>query len=150
MIIDTLENAGRYAVLHPLFTAGFDYLRSFNPDTADGRHAIDGDKLFALVQTVRTEPAAERRFEAHRRYIDIQYVVSGAEVMEYSTFDDLRPAGAFDVKKDVGFFHEPASATRLLVAAGSFTIFYPHDGHKPCCMAGKPETARKVVLKVAL
>jgi YhcH/YjgK/YiaL family protein len=150
MIIDTLENAGPYEAMHPRFAAGFDYLRHFDPETTDGKHPIDGDSMFALVQTVRTEPASVKRFEAHRRYIDIQYVASGVEIIEYSTFDDLRPVGAFDVKKDVGFFHEPASATRLVVEAGSFAIFFPHDGHKPCCAAGEPAVVRKVVIKVAV
>ncbi|MGH8020289.1 MAG: YhcH/YjgK/YiaL family protein [Opitutaceae bacterium] len=150
MIIDTLENAGRYAALHPLFAAGFDYLRRFKPDTADGRHEIEGDSLFALVQTVQTGPAAEKRFEAHRRYIDIQYVAPGSEIMEYSALDDLRPTGTFDEQKDFGLFHDPASATRLLVDAGSFAIYYPQDGHKPCCSAGAPATVRKIVIKAAV
>ncbi|HEX9784684.1 MAG TPA: YhcH/YjgK/YiaL family protein [Opitutaceae bacterium] len=150
MILDTLANADRYADMHPDFARGFAYLAEFSAEIPDGRDDIDGDRVFALVQTVQTAPASEKRFEAHRRYIDIQYVLSGKEVMEHSPVGDLTPSGAFDEGKDVGFFHDPAGATRLLVTEGTFAIFFPHDGHKPCCAAAESATVRKIVIKVAV
>ena len=97
---------------------------------------------------MQTEPAPARRFEAHKRYIDIQYLAAGTEVIEHARTGELRPADPFDTTKDLGFFQEPAAATRLHLEPGMFAIFFPEDAHKPCCAAGAPASVRKVVLKV--
>ncbi|BET69145.1 YhcH/YjgK/YiaL family protein [Opitutales bacterium ASA1] len=148
MILDSIDLADLYAGLHPAFAAGFAWLRAFDAATPDGRHDIDGERHFALVQTVPTAPAAEKQFEAHRRYIDIQYVVSGDEIMLHAPLAGLREIAPFDPTRDVGFFHDPSSATALRVPPGSFAVFFPHDAHKPCCCPSSPGTVRKIVLKI--
>ena len=79
MIVDALANAGRYRPLHPRLAAAFDYLAAFDPAKPDGKYPIDGDAVYALVQSYATRPAAEKKWESHRRYLDVQYVVSGRE-----------------------------------------------------------------------
>lgn len=150
MIADLLPHADLYASVHPLFGAGFAYLRRFTGDVADGRHELDGDRLFALVQSYRTEPAAEKRFEAHRRYIDIQYVFSGEEIFGHAELAALKPGDPFDEAKDIGFYGEPDSWTPVTLLPGSFVVAFPHDGHKPGCSLRGPAAVRKIVIKVAV
>ena len=115
----------------------------------DGRVEIDGDRIFALPQGYQTRPAAQCRWEAHRRYIDIQYVVTGREAMGYAPLSTLKPTTDFDQAKDVGFYDGTGSI--ITVEAGMFAIFFPHDAHMPCMqVTGRPEPVRKVVVKVAL
>lgn len=149
MIQDSLANAARYAPLHPLFPAAFAWLAA-NRGIADGRHPIQGEDLFAIVETGSTFDPAVRRFESHRTYIDIQVNLAGGEVMEWlpvaglAVEDDFQPGG------DIAFYRTPTTApTRLHVKADEFTIFWPSDAHKPVCHPPTGPTAyRKVVFKV--
>ncbi|HAI85169.1 MAG TPA: YhcH/YjgK/YiaL family protein, partial [Chitinophagaceae bacterium] len=76
MIIDTLANANRYEQLHPLFSKAFSYLK--NTDfihLPKGKYTIDGEQLFAIVNEYDTVDAANEQCEAHKKYIDIQFIV---------------------------------------------------------------------------
>jgi YhcH/YjgK/YiaL family protein len=150
MIADSLDRSELYASIHPLFNPAFEYLRAFKPSTPDGRHEVMGERLFSLPQSYETFPASERKFEAHERYIDIQYIYSGEEVIEHVDVGLLRPDGDFDSERDVGFYLDPAKSTPVVLRAGDFAIFFPHDAHKPCVTAGQVSAVRKVVMKVAM
>lgn len=148
MVIDTLTHAGLYHSLGPGFAAGLEWLRTFQPATSDGRYDIKGDDVFALVQSYDTVPAAEKKYESHRVYADIQYVASGVEIIHYAPVDDLQSVTAYDGLKDFLLYADPASATPLHLPPGSFAIFHPQDGHKPGCVNGAPCHMKKVVIKV--
>lgn len=148
MIFDVLRNANHYAPLHPAFAAAFEYLASFDPGTPDGNHAI-GLGCEARVMSYRTEPAENRRWESHVRFIDIQYVVSGRERIEAAEVRSLSEATPYDPANDVAFYSAASRATSgLCVGAGEFTIFFPHDGHRPGIEIDTPAEVRKIVIKV--
>jgi biofilm protein TabA len=148
MIVDTLSRAGLYHALHPSFSAAFDYLRAFDPATPDGRVDLEGTRMFALPQSYVTEPAAQRRFEAHRRYIDIQYLLAGEEVIEHSDVVRLTVSEPYHEERDVMFFHDVAGASLTVLRAGDFAIYHPQDAHKPCCQHAGPSPVHKVVIKI--
>jgi biofilm protein TabA len=149
MILDQLENSAQYAALHPRLTQAFEYLRSADlTQLAVGRHEIDGDDLFALVQEYRTRADAEGFWESHRRYIDVQHVISGAERMGYANIHRLKSRQPYDAGKDL-WIHD-GRGDFFVVAAGMFTIFKPQDAHMPCLSPGEATMVRKVVLKVAV
>lgn len=148
MILDSLATAHLYRPLSPRFSAGLDYLAAFDPATADGRYELDGDRLFALVQSYDTAPGTEKRFESHRRYADIQFVAAGTERILYIPVASLTVDSPHDADNDIAFFQEPPASTSLLLRAGDFAVFYPQDAHKPGCMAGGRDPVKKVVVKV--
>ena len=148
MILDSLTRADSYRALGPRIAAGLDYLASFDPETPVGRHLIEGEDLFAMVQRYDTAPATEKRFESHLRYIDIQYIVSGRERMLHAPADSLVVDAPYNDEKDVAFYHDPDQSSSFLVLPGNFAIFFPADGHKPGCMAGGRDAVAKVVVKV--
>lgn len=148
MIVDTLANAGRYRTVLARLQSGFDYLESFDPATPDGRYEIDGDRVFAMVQSYETAPSTEKRFETHRRNLDIQYIVSGRERLLHLDREGLEPSTQYDEKKDVIFYHDPAASSSILLGPGEFAVFFPSDAHKGGCMAGGRDAVRKVVIKV--
>jgi len=148
MILDTLNQSTRYRALDPRLGQAFDWLETFRPDLPDGRYDIDGDAVFALVQSYETKPAPERKFEAHRRYADVQYIAEGSELMYYAPVKTLAPDSPYNEAKDVTLYPEPEQSTALRMAPGSFAVFFPPDGHKPGCVDAGPERIRKVVLKV--
>ena len=148
MIADSLDHAARYAALHPAFGRAFEWLAGFDPSTADGNYPI-GDGSEARVMSYRTSPAADRRWESHRRYIDIQLVVSGSERIDVADIALLSGATAYDEPADVVFYEgAPDGASAVLLRAREFAIFFPHDGHRPGIAHGEPRDVRKVVVKV--
>jgi YhcH/YjgK/YiaL family protein len=148
MIIDTLQNRRMYYALQPGIEAGFEYLASFDPAVADGRYPIRGDEVFALVQSYETGPGTEKRFETHRRHIDIQFIVSGRERILHLPFGSLEVETSYDEERDVVFYHDPPASSSVLLQPGDFAIFHPEDAHKGGCMAGARDPVRKVVVKV--
>lgn len=120
-----------------------------------GRHAMDDDAMFIMVDAGELEPAERRRFEAHRRYIDLQLPLAGPECMAVCPLANVRgrELQPYDPDTDLVFFGDPAiPATLLHVAPGQVAIFMPDDVHKPCILpSGAASTAfRKLVVKVAV
>lgn len=149
MILDTLDGLGRYAVLAPRFAEAIAFLRQLGPAPMLGRHDIDGDFTYALVQQYQTRPFAGSHLEAHRRYVDIQYIVRGSETIFWAPVTKLAIATPYDATKDVGFFSSCTDVIPVPVQAGQCAILFPEDAHAPCCAWGEPAEVVKVVVKVA-
>lgn len=146
MIIDTLENAEYYYLLNQSFEAAFAFLK--HPGTAslpDGRHAIDGDTVYATIFRGRGRGRAQARLESHQRYIDIQYILSGCDDIGLKARRACRfPIGQYDADKDILFYSDMAES-RVTLGPGSFIILYPEDAHAP--LSGTEDVA-KIVVKV--
>ena len=118
-------------------------------DIALGRHDIDGSNCFALVQTYTTRSLEQAKFEAHRQYIDIQFLQAGRETLLWAPLSQLTSVTEpYNEAKDVEFFATPSQVTPLALQAGEFAIFYPADGHAPMLVCHSASEVRKVVVKV--
>ncbi len=148
MIIDTLENASLYRGLSPRLAAALDYLAATDfSDMALGKHPIDEDRLFAIVNEYPTIAATEIELEGHRRYIDVQYLVSGTELIGYAPLQGQASLRDYDSSEDYALYR--GQATFVGISAGMFAILYPHDLHMPC-VGEPPVLVRKVVVKVLI
>ena len=150
MIADHLRNAALYHALAPGIARGLRWLAAFDPATPDGRHEIQGEDVFALVQRYDTGPATAKRFEAHRRHADVQLVASGRERLLHAAAGALEVETPYDEATDVVFFRDPPASSSVLLGAGDFAVLFPDDAHKPGCMAGGRDPVLKVVVKVKL
>jgi YhcH/YjgK/YiaL family protein len=150
VILTTLAEADVYASVAPGIAEALAWLRGFDPATEDGRHPVDGDRVFALVSTYDTGPATEKRFEAHRRHIDVQYVAEGEERILHAPLDGLAVETPYDEVTDIVYFADPKASSSLLLRTGGVAILHPDDAHKPGCMAGGRTRVRKVVVKVRI
>ena len=148
MIFDSLANHSLYARPGPRVAQGFTWLENFSPTSSDGRYNIAGDELYALVQSYDTVFPAEKKFEAHRKFLDIQYAVRGRETIHFAPISALHPTTAYNVKKDCLHYVDPSFSTPRHFEPGSFAIFFPQDGHKPGCFNGAFAHVKKVVIKV--
>ncbi|MQY77175.1 MAG: DUF386 family protein [Spirochaeta sp.] len=150
MIIDKLENIKAYNIVNNRLMAGFDFLLNNRiEEYPDGKYSIDGDRVFALISTYVTKKETEKLFEAHKKYIDIQYLVDGAEIIYWSLFENLTKNAEYSEQKDIVFL-EGENLTGLSLTKNCFCIFYPQDAHKPGCISGKPEKVKKAVVKVLI
>jgi YhcH/YjgK/YiaL family protein len=149
MILDQLANAPAYEKLHPGFNAAFYFLRKTDlASISAGRYAIDGERTYALVQEYDTKPLAEGFLETHIRYIDIQFLITGEELIGYAPLSSQAVHTPYDNDKDIAFWEGTAEPIR--VQQGQFAIFFPHDAHMPGRTTGAPAHVRKVVIKVAV
>jgi biofilm protein TabA len=148
VILDTLANSARYADMHPGFARAFEFLASTDlAAIAPGRHDLDGDNLFVMVNENEGRGEDAARLEVHRRYIDIQYTILGDELIGWVPLVRcIAPDGAFDEAKDILFLDDRPS-TYVAVPPGSFAIFFPHDAHAPLAGQG---FLKKAVVKVAV
>jgi YhcH/YjgK/YiaL family protein len=151
MVQDTLENAGRYERLHPLLPQAFAFLRTVDGSLSLGRHDIDGERVFALVQKYTSKPQSEALFEAHRRYVDVQYVHAGRETILWAPLHTMRETTMpYDEAKEAALFKLTPDFTPLRLSAGHFAILFPEDAHAPCVHWENAEEVFKVVVKVAV
>jgi YhcH/YjgK/YiaL family protein len=146
MIIDSLENARKYSVLHPSFEAAFSYLQK--PDLAQtevGKFELEGSGLKVAVSVKPGSDRASAKFEAHDHHIDIQVCLSGSEELGWKPRSACtQPKEAYNPEKDVTFYlDQPDMYFRL--QPGQFAIFFPEDVHAP--MIGEGEI-KKMVIKV--
>jgi YhcH/YjgK/YiaL family protein len=146
MILDTLAQAQRYIALHPGFAPAFEFLKKTDLKSLEpGRHAIDGDRLWILVDHKDGRGREGARLEAHRGHIDIQFTFEGSEEIGWRpTPECQQPAGEFDGTKDIVFFDDRPT-TWLSVKPGRFAIFFPDDAHAPLAGHGM---VKKVIVKV--
>lgn len=147
MILDTLNNAAKYAGLKAGCSEAFGFLDQPGlADLPDGKYEISGDLVYAIVDRTQGRALSEGKLEGHRKYLDIQFVISGEESMGWSPANRLTAATDYDDERDLQFFDgEPESLVR--VPPGSFAVFLPTDAHLPLIGEGP---IHKVVVKVAV
>ncbi len=147
MILDTLENAAKYAGLKMGISEAFGFLDQPGlAELPDGKYEILGDRVFAIVAHENGRNVSDGELEGHRKYLDIQYVISGNESMGWSPREGLENSTEYDAENDLEFFKgEPKSI--IHVRPGSFAVFIPTDAHFPLIGDGP---IHKVVVKVAV
>jgi YhcH/YjgK/YiaL family protein len=122
------------------------------PDLKDlpaGRVEIDGDRLYALVMKTPTRAIEDAKFEAHRKYIDVHYYISGADTTGSAPSEDLKVTDPYVEKDDIELFAVPSEYLKLEMSPGKFAAFFPGGGHMPNCHFNGPQNLHKLVVKVA-
>ena len=148
MICDTLQHLDRYRGLHPNLDTAIRWLATHDlAALPNGRHTVDGEKVFINVMDADLREAEGATFEYHRRYADLQIDLTGGEHWGWT------PAGRedtpFDPAADVGFVAGPEQAAGVL-GEGRFVLFFPGEPHKPSCRAGDCTRLHKAVVKIEL
>lgn len=147
MVLDRIDNAERSFPLHPGFKPAFDYLKTVNLAAIEpGKYPIDGDRLSMIVTKGPGKGKEKTRFEAHKRYIDIQCTISGTDIIGWKNLRACAPGegqGYID-EKDIEYFTTTADSW-VPVPAGTFGIYFPEDIHAP---NGAEEELFKIILKV--
>lgn len=148
MILDRLDNWQAHAAAHPLFPQAFAWLRSIDASIADGKYPIAGDNLVGSVNRYRTALYADKQWEAHRLYGDIQVVLAGEELCGHGPLAGLAVTRPYQPEKDVEKYAPPAKPERMLrLKPGLFAVFLPDDAHQPGVLADGPIDVIKVVVK---
>ena len=147
MIVDKIENANLYKNLDERIEKSFDYIKQTDlKNLQAGRYDIDGNNIFALISEYKTKTENEGKLEAHKKYIDVQYVIEGEELMGYSPLSDQSILEPYKEENDIIFFK--GEKVFIKVAEGMFAIFFPEDVHMPGIQIEKKSPVKKLVIKV--
>lgn len=149
MIKDRLANAKIYYNLSENLKKGFIWLESTDLNRLeDGQYNIDGENVYASIQTYQTK--ADANYESHRKYIDIQYIIDGKEKIGVTDLGNCTTCINYDENKDLEFYNMNCNEEYIELSKGQFAIFYPHDAHKPSISIDEQTTVKKVVVKVKI
>ncbi len=147
MILDNLTNARIYAATHPGIARGLEFLTQADlASLTPGRHDIDGDRVYAMVNEYCTRTPQAGRWEAHRRYLDLQSLLAGTERVGYAPLERFQ-VGPYDATKDVAFLC--GSGEFITLHAGEFLVVWPHEAHMPGIAVDSPASVKKIVVKIA-
>lgn len=149
MIIDSLENAGRYTSIHPLFAQAFEYIKSLDlKNTEIGKTDLsDGLKIIVAEKEGMKQEESVAKFECHNQNIDIQLCISGTEQMGWKPRQSCSsPRGEYNTEKDVLFYND-APDMFFELSPNQFAIFFPEDVHAP--MIGD-HVIKKLIVKVKI
>ena len=146
MIIDTIENLGKYVALNPLFADVVEFLKSHDLQSMEpGKYPIKDKDLFMNLQVAQQRTKDTAFLETHVEMIDIQIPITCAETFGYTPLCDL-PAFEYNAEKDITKYGDTKPQTFVTVNPGQFAIFFPQDGHMPCII-DEPEI-KKAIFKV--
>ena len=150
MIFDNIKNFKKYCKMNAGFEKGFDFIRrAVEENLPQGKYEIDGKNVYASVQEYNAKDLENCKYEGHRNYIDIQYIISGTEIMDFVDISKTEPTAPYNAEKDVTYFAHAPSACRLVVEDGEYAIFMPYDIHRPGIAPNDVSApVRKVVVKV--
>ena len=151
MVYDSIKNCKTYYGMHKNFEKAFDFIKkAVSENLAVGKYELDGKELFASVQEYDSKTDEQAKNEAHKNYIDIQYVVSGTEIIESVEIEKATPNTEYNAEKDVMFYDKSEDAVTLILTEGEYAILYPQDVHRPGLCVGTPAPVKKIVVKVKL
>lgn len=152
MIVYKLTDFAKNPNLSPKMRKAVDFL--LKPETAalpDGTYPIDGRKIYAQIQTYRTAEPQKILFEAHKKYLDIQYIVEGREIINCVNLEDLDIVRPYEEKFDICFgLARMSSCIPLKLEPGDMTLFFPEHAHAPKLPLGAPQKVKKIVVKVSV
>jgi YhcH/YjgK/YiaL family protein len=147
MIFDRLKNAEQYFPLGEKIEKALHYLSNTDfTNVEPGTYEIDGENIFAIVQLYNTKPSSSAKWEAHKKYIDIQYMVAGKEKMGFTDSKKVIVLQEYHAGNDISLYK--GEGNFLTADEGQFAIFFPTDIHMPQLALNIPHEVKKVVVKV--
>ena len=149
MVYDKIDNIETYKGLSEDIYEGLKFLKNATPDLACGVHEIN-PRVKAIVSEYETKPINENGYEAHKKFIDIQYLLRGTEKNCCLPLERLKETKPYKEEIDAAFYITDNQTQELTLGDGYFAIYYPQDGHMPCLCAIRIETVKKVVVKVEI
>ena len=150
MFFSNVSIAEKYNYLDDKFKAAYKWLRETDIKALpEGSYPILGDKVIANVQEYSTDAKENHFFENHKKFFDIQYMVTGEEMFGVCKSDGLKLKESHE-DSDLYFYEEPEFSGEVYLQEGNMIVVAPEDAHKPRCAAGHPMAVKKVVVKVAV
>ena len=146
MIVDKISNAELYFAMGDMIKKALLFLKDTDFSAVEpGKYDLN-DGIFYIAAEYETKPETEAKCESHQKYLDIQFIREGSEIIGYKHIDNLQPSTEYDSERDIILYS--GSTDAIVMNAGSFMILYPEDGHRPGVQIMQPSAIKKIVVKV--
>lgn len=140
-----------FADIAAISPEAYEFMLHFDPDaTPDGRHEL-GNGVYANISTYTTRPRRDSVYEAHRKYIDIQWIINGREIVSVEPLEVMHGYACvkpYDEQGDAELYANNFDGTDTLLEEGGYAVYPPEVAHMPNLCIDAPGTVRKVVIKV--
>lgn len=147
LIYDHVTHTERYRGLNPDLDKALEYLRSHDLSRLEpGKYFIDGSTIFFMIQEMPSVDKEQARWEAHQKYIDIQFLISGVESIGFQKTNAMIASVPYDAEKDIGFYQDNGEGFFVPLLPGHFVICFPDDAHMP--LIGENRLLKKAVFKI--
>ena len=145
MLVSSMKNYKNILNFFPQLDIVFDYINNnIDKKTLEGKYNITKE-IYAVVQTCQPKLKKEQVLEKHKKYIDLQLVLSGKEKIGWKFFDkSFKVLKKYSSKKDIAFYSNSPD-TFINLKKGEFAIFFPEDTHAPLCCE---KQVKKCVVKI--
>jgi YhcH/YjgK/YiaL family protein len=148
MIIDEICKADEYFDLSEGIRTALRFLQETDMDALEpGRHTVEGDRVFAIVESYQTKPMADGFWEAHLKHLDVQCVISGEEQIGYAPVSSM-VAEPYDEDRD--FYKLKGNGNFVTLRPGMFALLKPQDAHMPGISIQESRQVKKMVIKVRI
>ncbi len=130
-----------------LCPSAYDFIVNKAESAAVGKYELENG-AYLSVQEYTTKARSQAKYEAHKKFIDIQLILSGRELIAVSPIDKMKISDEYNDEKDFMLFYPNDECTDYLLEAGDFLILYPQDAHMPGVCVNEKSPVRKIVVKV--
>lgn len=150
MIFDSFINPLNQMKYPKVIEETIEYLKTVDFKKLElGKHQIKGDNIFFNLAEYNSFPKSERIIEAHKEYVDIQFLVEGCEEIGYSYFSpENKIKEGYSTEKDLLVYESIKDEFNLILTPGTFVIFFTEEPHRPCCIHKESVKVRKIVVKI--
>ncbi len=151
MILGKIDQPANQARLrgHPVWEEAFAWIERCGATSVPGIFELKQRRMYVNVHGYETRAREASRYESHRTYIDLQYCISGGELIEWNSLGSLVAKDTYNSEKDVIHHHTPAQPGAILrMTPRTYAIFYPEDGHMPKVQDGVNPRVDKLVIKI--
>lgn len=150
MIVGELSAIDEYGYYSTDIQKGLIFIKTLSPDIPVGTYTIN-ERSYANVMEYNTVKESNLGYEAHRKYLDIHYVLRGREIIKWKPVDGMTTKTPYDTEKDAAFFdsQEPEKGL-ILLENNRYAIMFPKDGHSCQYSVGDSEIIKKIVVKIKI
>ncbi|MDR2395717.1 MAG: YhcH/YjgK/YiaL family protein [Endomicrobium sp.] len=146
MILDDLRNTDFYFSFNSTIKEALDFIKG-NLSTFEEKRYDINEHMFAVVETSFPKPALEQKLETHKKYVDIQYVIEGCDIIGWKNLLNCRKLYRdYQLSRDIAFYDDKPDFN-IVLNQGSFAVFFPQDAHVPLC---SKLLVKKCIVKIAV
>ncbi len=147
--INKVKFATQYHLNKACWDKAFAYLKATDLQILTvGRHVIDSNNVFAIVQEAPTKDYEKTAFESHLNYIDLQYVIRGEERMGRTPVESVKVDKPYNEKADIAYY--TGDGKIFTVKENGFLLFFPGEAHRPNITPGGNKVVKKIVIKIKM
>lgn len=147
--VDVSQFYRQYHKRPDLWGAAFEYLKKDLIAVEIGKYPLKEDEVIAIISEYKTKRPEDTKWEAHRKFIDLQYLISGEEKIGLLPLKTAKFDTGYQENNDVILFGEQ-DGEYYDANPDIFFLFFPDDVHRPCIQTGEPKLVKKLVIKIAV